>query len=184
MARIKDISRGDILYFAQRYIEQSGYNGFSIRDLSAEVGISSASLHHHYPAKADLAVAVIVRYREGMNKCLGQIDAELDDLSSRVQRLSTEMNQTLPQGMTLVAVMMADFNTLPVTVQSEVRNLTANLLGWLTRFVTQAKNRDELVDAISVESMVTGIYAKLLGEALLARLASANPSSAVPTPRR
>lgn len=184
MARIKEISRSDILKYAQQFIEKSGYNGFSVRDLSSEVGISSASLHHHYATKADLAVAVIVQYRESMNKRLGQIDAELDDLSSRVRRLSVEMNQTVPHGMTLAAVIAADFNTLSSTVQAEARLLTMNIFGWLTRFVTQAKNRDELADDASVESIVSGMYAKLLGEALLVRLLSASPSSAGLTPRR
>ena len=184
MARTKDISRNDILNAAQRFIEESGCNGFSVRDLAAEVGISSASLHHHFPAKADMLVAVIVRFRETMNRRMGQLDAELDDLPSRVRRLSVETGRMAPHGMTLAAVMAADFNTLPPNVQAEVRLLTTNVYGWLTRFVTQAKNRDELADDSSVDSIVTGMYARLLGEALLARLVSASPSFAGRKPRR
>ena len=169
MARSKDISRNDILNAAQRFIEEFGFNGFSIRDLAAEVGISSASLHHHFPTKADLMCAVIARYREGINQRFGQIDAELDELQSRVQRLRAEMHQLVPHGMTLAALMAADLNTLPVEVQAEAQVLTTNIFGWLTRFVTQAKYQDELTNDASVESIVMDSYAMLLGEALLSR---------------
>ncbi len=170
MARRKDISRTDILKTAQGLIEARGFNGFSIRDLADEVGISSASLHHYHPTKADLVTTVLVQYREGLNKRIGLIDAELDELQARVFRLTQEMSQSAPHGMTLAAVMMADFNTLPSAVRDEALLLTSNIIGWLTRFVTQAKNHDELPIDSLVENIVQDIYAKLLGGALITRL--------------
>jgi len=53
-----------IMDVAERLIRSHGYNGFSFREVAAEVGIKSASVHYHYPAKSDLATAVARRYRE------------------------------------------------------------------------------------------------------------------------
>lgn len=39
-----------------------GYDGFSFADLALAVGIRKASVHHHFPTKADLALALIDRY--------------------------------------------------------------------------------------------------------------------------
>jgi TetR/AcrR family transcriptional repressor of nem operon len=47
---------------AELRIRDGGYTGFSFRDLAAEVGIKSASVHHHFPTKAIMAAAVARRY--------------------------------------------------------------------------------------------------------------------------
>lgn len=51
-----------ILVIAQRLVRQRGFNGFSYADIADEVGIRKASLHHHFPAKADLGVALLEAY--------------------------------------------------------------------------------------------------------------------------
>src|SRR5258707_6791147 len=49
---------------AETHIRSAGYGGFSFRDLAAELGIKSASVHHHFPTKAALAAAVVRRYAD------------------------------------------------------------------------------------------------------------------------
>ena len=44
-----------IMDAAERRIRELGYNGFSFRDIAADVGIKSASVHHHFPTKPALA---------------------------------------------------------------------------------------------------------------------------------
>src|SRR5258705_11779220 len=47
---------------AEARIREAGYRGLSFRDLAAEIGIKSASVHHHFPTKAGMAAAVARRY--------------------------------------------------------------------------------------------------------------------------
>src|ERR1700722_18957352 len=47
---------------AEAHIRNAGYSGFSFRDLAAEIGIKSASVHHHFPTKATMAAAIARRY--------------------------------------------------------------------------------------------------------------------------
>src|SRR6195256_5391430 len=51
-----------LMDLAEAHIRDAGYGGFSFRDLAAEIGIKSASVHHHFPTKAILAAAVARRY--------------------------------------------------------------------------------------------------------------------------
>ena len=51
-----------LMDLAEARIRDKGYAGFSFRDLAAEAGIKSASVHHHFPTKAKLAAAVAHRY--------------------------------------------------------------------------------------------------------------------------
>ena len=51
-----------LMDLAEDHIRNAGYGGFSFRDLAAEIGIKSASVHHHFPTKATMAAAVARRY--------------------------------------------------------------------------------------------------------------------------
>lgn len=48
---------------ARHLIQTRGYNGFSYADVAEEVQVRKASIHHHFPAKADLARAVVEQSR-------------------------------------------------------------------------------------------------------------------------
>lgn len=54
----------EIIAHARSLLEAGGYNGFSYADISARVHISKASIHHHFPSKAELVRVVVARYRE------------------------------------------------------------------------------------------------------------------------
>jgi TetR/AcrR family transcriptional repressor of nem operon len=51
-----------LMDLAEARIREAGYRGFSFRGLAAEIGIKSASVHHHFPTKARMAAAVARRY--------------------------------------------------------------------------------------------------------------------------
>jgi len=54
-----------LMDLAEAHIRRAGYAGFSFRDLAAEIGIKSASVHHHFPTKATMAAAVARRMQTG-----------------------------------------------------------------------------------------------------------------------
>jgi TetR/AcrR family transcriptional repressor of nem operon len=53
-----------LMDLAEGHMRNAGYGGFSFRDLAAEIGIKSASVHHHFPTKATMATAVARRYAD------------------------------------------------------------------------------------------------------------------------
>lgn len=64
-----------IMDAAERRMQQGGFGGFSFREIAADVGIKSSSVHYHFPTKEDLAAAVIRRWSEYTS---GLIDKELE----------------------------------------------------------------------------------------------------------
>ena len=46
-----------ILNLTDQLIGQSGFQGFSYADLAKQLGITKASIHHHFATKADLGIA-------------------------------------------------------------------------------------------------------------------------------
>src|SRR5579863_2905380 len=63
-----------ILDVAERLVQLRGFNGFSYADVAAELKITKASLHYHYPSKGELGEALIRRYTERFATALAGID--------------------------------------------------------------------------------------------------------------
>jgi TetR/AcrR family transcriptional regulator, transcriptional repressor for nem operon len=63
-----------ILDVAQRLVQLRGFNGFSYADVASELGITKASLHYHFPTKAELGEALVARYGDRFAQGLGRID--------------------------------------------------------------------------------------------------------------
>ncbi len=64
-------TRTKIIDVAERMVRVGGYNGFSFREIAAEVDIKSSSVHYHFPNKEDLALAVANRYMQNILDALG-----------------------------------------------------------------------------------------------------------------
>lgn len=63
----------EILEAAEGLVRKRGFDAFSYADLEQAVGIRKASIHHHFPSKSDLAVALINRYTDKMRHKLNEI---------------------------------------------------------------------------------------------------------------
>ena len=76
----------DIMNSAERRIRIGGLNGFSFREIAADVGVKSSSVHYHFQTKEKLAAAVLRRYTEYVAKL---IDEESADGADPMQRTET-----------------------------------------------------------------------------------------------
>src|ERR1700733_2401058 len=64
-----------IMDAAERRMQFGGFGGFSFREIAADVGIKSSSVHYHFPTKENLAAAVVRRWAEYTS---GYIDEQLE----------------------------------------------------------------------------------------------------------
>lgn len=63
--------RDRILDAAERRARAGGYHAFSFREIAADVGIKSASVHYHFPTKAALGAAMAQRYAKRALEAIG-----------------------------------------------------------------------------------------------------------------
>src|SRR6202451_1431817 len=75
-----------ILDVAERLAQTLCYNGFSYADIAAQLGVTKASLHYHFPTKAELGRALIERYRTVFGAALEAIDQLSADAGERLRR--------------------------------------------------------------------------------------------------
>src|SRR4026207_442429 len=65
---------GKLVGGAAHRILRVRYNGFSYADLSERFGIRKASIHHHFPAKVDLVVAVVEQARRAIQAQIAAVE--------------------------------------------------------------------------------------------------------------
>lgn len=91
-------TRESILEAAMGLIAQSGYHGFSLRDVGREVGISHPAVIYHFPSKEALLVAVIERFETG----LGLVGVSVDDSADSIVEHGVLPEDLAQMGLTLM----------------------------------------------------------------------------------
>ncbi|MDB6140231.1 MAG: Tetracyclin repressor-like, C-terminal domain, partial [Verrucomicrobiaceae bacterium] len=73
----------------------------------------------------------------------------------------------------LIGLLAANFTHLSPLCHAEAQLLHSNLTGWLARFVSEAKKRDELPQETDAEAMAHALLGLLQGGLLLSRMGTA-----------
>ena len=153
---------------AARTVAQArGYNGLNFRDLAATVGIKSASIHYHFPTKADLGAAVARRYWEDTAALLEAMSAETPEPVECLRRYPGIFRRSLETGnrMCLGSFMAAEYDDLPDVVMAEVQTFADINVAWLEKLLVAG----DLVSAEMRESRARAIFAAIAGAQLMAR---------------
>ncbi|QKK23233.1 TetR/AcrR family transcriptional regulator [Rhizobium hidalgonense] len=124
-----------ILDIAQSLIVAGGYNGFSYADISAAIGIRKASIHHHFPTKAELVAVLVERYfkqaQAGLQSLREQAASPADQLHFYVNYWHTCIRDA-SQPFCVCAMLAGEMQMLPDEVASRVRAHFQGLAAWLT----------------------------------------------------
>ncbi len=121
-----------ILDVAERLAQTRGFNGFSCADVAPEIGITTASLHYHFPSKADLGRALVERYTESFQASLRDIAAAPTDAPAKLRAYVQIYQQVLgADRMCLCGMFAAEYATLPEPVQAELLRFFDENERWL-----------------------------------------------------
>ncbi len=120
-----------ILDAAEKRVRRAGFSEMSFRDLASDVGIKSASVHYHFPTKADLGEALVHRYGENFKAELDRIDTS--DLQPAVEAFVALYAKALVLGeaMCLCAIMGAEAIGLPENVNARTKEFFDMNRSWL-----------------------------------------------------
>lgn len=98
MSEVAANTRDRILDVAQSLIQTRGVNAMSFRDLSEAVGIRKASVHHHFPSKADMVRALLDRYQQGFQREVDRLLGGDAPAAARLRDYFDLFLHTLQQG--------------------------------------------------------------------------------------
>ncbi|WP_262693301.1 TetR/AcrR family transcriptional regulator [Kordiimonas aquimaris] len=138
----------EILDVAEMHMRRGGFDAISFRDIATQVGIKSASVHYHFPQKADLGEAVVNRYRDKILNYLGEPTSYT--MVEAIEKLITlyETALTGSDSVCLCCVLGSEADTLPDKVAHEVNVYFTDLSAW-ARTALNPKGMTKDIDALA-----------------------------------
>jgi|HubBroStandDraft_2_1064218.scaffolds.fasta_scaffold100262_2 TetR/AcrR family transcriptional repressor of nem operon len=125
-----------ILDAANALLIDRGYSAFSYADVAEAVKIRKASIHHHFPTKAGLVVAVLRRHRARILEGMKALDDQIETPLGRIKNYFKYWEGCI-EGRTLSfcigALLGTEMPSLPEEVQAEVRLHFSMLTEWFER---------------------------------------------------
>jgi TetR/AcrR family transcriptional repressor of nem operon len=109
-------TKTNILDVAEDLIQRVGLNAMSYKHISDAVGIRKASIHHHFPQKKDMVIALLLRC-DTIYRCNYQTIVD-DDGSApeKLRKLAGVFEEGVTTGkLCLVGTISSDMNTLEPT---------------------------------------------------------------------
>lgn len=167
-------TRTALLDSAEKACRSRGFDGFSYADLSAEVGIRKASIHHHFPTKADLALAVIERYSDMFFTRLNAVSADGGTAGSHLKAYIDTYRGALRGGDTvcLCVAFSAGRDSLSEPVLGALNMFHESSFQWLSK-VFEAGASDGSIRAVGDPAFeAKACLAIVEGAQLMARAAS------------
>src|SRR5271165_7112856 len=156
--------RDEILDVAEALIRRSGFNAFSTRDVADAVGIKAASVHYHFPTKADLGVAVTERYTDRFIAALGEPD-RFEDARPALALYVDSFRSALVRDrkLCLCAVLGAEIGGLPSELGQHTRVFFERNIEWLRKALTASSG----LSSARAQADATHILAALEGALLV-----------------
>jgi TetR/AcrR family transcriptional repressor of nem operon len=160
-----------ILDTAQQMMQLRGYNAFSYADISAQVGITKAAIHYHFPNKSHLGREVVARYRAAFRQHLSQISESAAKPRQKLQMYAQLYASTLRESerMCLCGMLAADFLTLPEEVRNEVQGFFTDNEAWLAKVLEEGTKSGSIQMTDSVRETARLLVSGLEGAMLVAR---------------
>jgi len=153
----------------RRLIMTRGYNGFSYADVAAAIGIRKASIHHHFPGKNDLAVAVVGQSRTVIAAQVGQLADTGLDAVGQLRAYAGYWERCIADDSApfcVAAMLAAELPSLPADVADAVRAHFAELSGWLAHLLAMGARQGTVTlvgaPADEADAFLSAIYGAML----------------------
>ena len=159
-----------ILDIAERLVQTRGFNGFSYADIAGALAVTKASLHYHFPTKAELGTRLIARYERAFLETLGEIDRTAGDARAKLARYAKIYADVLRNNrMCLCGMLAAEYATLPKPMKDEMRHFFDENERWLVAVLEEGRQSGTLKFSGSSLDVARALVGALEGAMMLAR---------------
>lgn len=165
-------TREEILNAAEELLQRRGYNAFSYQHIAIQLGIRNAAIHYHFPAKENLGVALVQRYRQRFREWADEKSLKPDAWDRLYAYFQTYVDfveaqcKICPGG-----VLGAEFEAIPEEMQQEARLLMREIFEWLVQTLEAGREQGSITFPGDAEHKAVVIGASLQGSLQIARMA-------------
>jgi TetR/AcrR family transcriptional repressor of nem operon len=162
----------EILVCTKSLLATGGYNGFSYADISAAVGITKASIHHHFPTKTDLVRTLIEQHRQQARAGMAALAERVPEPIAQLKAYTGYWAACIQDGTStfcICAMLAAELPAIPAEVATEVQGYFRDLAAWLADVLARGAAAQALVLQSTPEAEAMAIMASVHGAMLSAR---------------
>lgn len=160
--------RSEVVDAATRTLQTRGTNGLSYGSIAQDLGIRASSIHHHFPGKSDLLVAVVAHYRARFRE-------QAEALAGTTPRDRLEADATLflaaaqRELMCLCAAAAGDREGIDAATRTRSPPSSTARASVFTQAI-EAIDTDQLKPDLGADGFAKAFVAALEGALLLARV--------------
>ncbi len=159
-----------VLDVAERLVQTRGFNGFSYGDVAAELGVTTAALHYHFPGKAELGSALVDRYTARFVAGLAEIDAVGLAAPHKLHAYADLYLGVLRDDrMCLCGMLAAEYRTLPAPMQTRLLGFFDQNEDWLTTVLEEGRSVGSVRFDGDARAAARAVVGALEGAMLVAR---------------
>ncbi len=157
--------KDEIIETAAALLQTRSYSAFSYQDISDQLDIRKASIHHHFRTKEDLGVAVAERYREVTKARLSEIAELFDQPWDRFESYLAVVAETMLSGdkICTVGAIQSEHNVVPKSVRAASNAASQYVRGWLGAVLAAGKREGGMAFPGTPDGQAAMILAALQG---------------------
>jgi len=169
--RLKD-RKEQIVATALSFLQTHGYENFSYLDVAKQLGITKASIHHHFPKKSDLGVALCDAIQQWHESAFANILAMQCSASTKLEhyingmlKFSCGKNKICP-----LSSLQADITLLPQEMRVALKALDEHELVFIAKVLEEGIKTGDMSFAGSVQNQAIIVVLTCKGALQYSRL--------------
>lgn len=153
---------------AESLMRTKGYAAFSYADLAETVGIKKASIHHHFPTKEDLGMAIVEAYIAKVRGEFERIELDHEDAIERLEAFFWLFHASSQGGLLpLCGALAAEMVSLPSGLQKLTQRFFDMQLKWLTKVLKKGVAAGEISSSLDTKKKAFQLLSMLEGASFI-----------------
>jgi TetR/AcrR family transcriptional repressor of nem operon len=163
-------TRDKIIELGRNLMQVVGYHSFNYKQVATQLNIKNASIHHYFPSKDDLAIAVIEQDKADFKALIQSISSQSP--TQKVEALVDNYTQYFKNGRKLcvISTFGTSFNDVSEKIQQASRDHGALVSNWFKGILTDGLQTGEFTFKGTVEETTALWMATLPGCLILGRM--------------
>ena len=149
-----------------------GFNGFSYSDISSHLGVKNAAVHYHFPAKADLAIALVEEYRQLLRSGTAEFMAYGGSALAQLEGFIAITSKQCELGRCICpfGAFSIDYTDLPKALREATLSFMNETIRWFTQVLEVGREQNEFSFSGDARPKALLILAGLQGVRQMARI--------------
>lgn len=160
-----------ILNIGTKVLSKKGYNGFSYADIAEIAKIRKASIHYHFPTKADLCIAIIEKHQEYINSLIEK-QKDMNALERLQKIIDYYLKLIIENEICIMGTLANASNTLERRVKDKSLDFCKTILLHTTNILEYGVEKKEFREVDNREDKAIEILSSLMGLAQISRIYS------------